>query len=85
MILISRDRIKPKKFEKILLDSLQEPLPDVSVSRPSSRVHWGIPVPGDASQTIYVWLDALVIYLTSAGYPHNLVSQFDSLFSIIYF
>lgn len=42
---------------------------DVSISRPSARVHWGIPVPGDAGHTIYVWMDALVNYLTVAGYP----------------
>lgn len=73
----SSDRIKPKKFEKILLGFMDEPLPDISVSRPSNRVHWGIPVPGDDSQTIYVWLDALVNYLTSAGYPNDNVSFFD--------
>ncbi|XP_011202671.2 methionine--tRNA ligase, mitochondrial [Bactrocera dorsalis] len=62
-------RIRPAKFEKILLDMLSEPLPDVSVSRPANRVHWAIPVPEDQSQTVYVWLDALINYLTSAGYP----------------
>ncbi|KAH7033441.1 methionyl-tRNA synthetase [Microdochium trichocladiopsis] len=44
-------------------------LEDLSVSRPLSRLDWGIPVPGDESQTIYVWVDALVNYLTMAGYP----------------
>ncbi|KAL7730499.1 hypothetical protein ACLKA6_000502 [Drosophila palustris] len=62
-------RIRPVKFQKILLDTLNEPLPDVSVSRPSSRVHWAIPVPNDDSQTVYVWLDALINYLSSLGYP----------------
>lgn len=57
-----------------MLDTLSEPLPDVSVSRPSSRVHWGVNVPDDPSQTIYVWLDALVNYLTCAGYPNDSVS-----------
>ena len=47
-------------------------LPDLSVSRPSSRLHWGIPVPQDSSQTIYVWLDALINYLTAAGYPDKM-------------
>lgn len=51
------------------MEYLKEPLMDISVSRPMNRVSWGIPVPGDDSQTIYVWLDALVNYLTSAGYP----------------
>ena len=63
------NKIKPIKFEKILFDMLSEPLPDVSVSRPAQRVPWAIPVPDDPNQTIYVWLDALVNYLTSAGYP----------------
>lgn len=69
------NRIKPEKFEKILLGLLNEPLPDISVSRPVHRVHWGINVPNDESQTIYVWLDALVNYLTSAGYPDESVSS----------
>ncbi|KAK0109590.1 methionyl-tRNA synthetase [Cadophora gregata] len=44
-------------------------LEDLSVSRPVERLTWGIPVPDDESQTIYVWLDALVNYITKAGYP----------------
>lgn len=42
---------------------------ELSISRPSSRVKWGVPVPGDEGQTIYVWVDALINYLTVAGYP----------------
>ena len=54
---------------------LEEPtLGDLSVSRPRQRLHWGLPVPGDSSHTIYVWMDALVNYLTVAGYPGPLVS-----------
>jgi len=41
----------------------------LSLSRPTKRVQWGIRVPGHEDQTIYVWLDALVNYLTAAGYP----------------
>lgn len=63
------NRIKPDKFEKILLDYLQEPLNDLSVSRPVSRVQCGIRVPNDESHSIYVWLDALINYLTCVGYP----------------
>ena len=44
-------------------------LEDLSISRPSHRLSWGIPVPGDESQTIYVWLDALLNYITFSGYP----------------
>ena len=44
-------------------------LEDLSVSRPVGRLNWGIRVPDDESQTIYVWLDALINYITKAGYP----------------
>ncbi|KAI9814915.1 MAG: methionyl-tRNA synthetase [Thelocarpon impressellum] len=44
-------------------------LEDLSVSRPVERLSWGIRVPGDDTQTIYVWLDALINYITKAGYP----------------
>jgi methionyl-tRNA synthetase len=44
-------------------------LEDLSISRPRNRLSWGIPVPSDTSQTIYVWVDALINYITKAGYP----------------
>ncbi|XP_020012474.1 methionine--tRNA ligase, mitochondrial [Castor canadensis] len=62
--------ITPEPFYHAVLQWLEEELPDLSVSRRSSHLHWGIPVPGDDSQTIYVWLDALVNYLTIIGYPN---------------
>lgn len=68
------ERVQPKKFEKTLLSFLDEPLRDISVSRPANRVPWGISVPNDDTHTIYVWLDALINYLTSAGYPDKSVS-----------
>uniref|UniRef100_A0A3P9LS97 Methionine--tRNA ligase, mitochondrial n=1 Tax=Oryzias latipes TaxID=8090 RepID=A0A3P9LS97_ORYLA len=63
--------IQPERFQLAVLQWLQEDLPDLSVSRQRSRLQWGIPVPGDANQTIYVWLDALVNYLSVAGYPDH--------------
>lgn len=66
--------IRPKKFEKVLLEYLKEPLKDISISRPKDRVSWAIPTPDDETQTVYVWLDALVNYLTCAGYPDATVS-----------
>lgn len=44
-------------------------LPELSVSRSSDRMKWGIDVPGDTQQKVYVWMDALLNYLTVAGYP----------------
>ncbi|CAK7220549.1 methionyl-tRNA synthetase [Sporothrix curviconia] len=46
-------------------------LEDLSISRPASRLTWAVPVPEDESQTVYVWVDALVNYLTKAGYPER--------------
>ncbi|KAG9281215.1 methionine-tRNA ligase, mitochondrial [Astyanax mexicanus] len=63
--------IQPEKFYHIVLQWLENDLPDLSVSRQRSRLQWGIPVPGDPEQTIYVWLDALVNYLTVVGYPEE--------------
>lgn len=52
-----------------VIAAVESGLQDLSISRPRSRLTWGIPVPDDSSQTIYVWLDALVNYLSAAGYP----------------
>ena len=52
-----------------IVNSVSSGLQDLSISRPAERLTWGIPVPGDDTQTVYVWLDALVNYLTKAGYP----------------
>lgn len=72
--------IKPKKYHKIVYDWLNgsDFLRDLSISRPTDRVFWGIPVPGDPTQTVYVWLDALVNYLTVSGYPDVNGSKFKS-------
>lgn len=59
------DFIAPVTRKKEALNLL-EGFPDVSVSR--QRLKWGIPVPGDASQVIYVWIDALLNYVTGVGY-----------------
>ncbi len=54
---------------KDVVSAVERGLTDLSISRPLERLKWGIPVPGDETQTIYVWLDALVNYLTKSGYP----------------
>lgn len=61
--------ITPTTYTASVINSVATGLQDLSISRPVERLTWGIPVPGDDSQTIYVWLDALVNYLTKAGYP----------------
>jgi methionyl-tRNA synthetase len=54
---------------KDVVQQVSNGLEDLSISRPSTRLSWGIPVPDDDTQTIYVWLDALINYITKAGYP----------------
>lgn len=61
--------VLPRSRMKDIIESVSSGLEDLSISRPSDRLKWGIPVPGDESQTIYVWLDALLNYTTAAGYP----------------
>lgn len=63
------DAVLPASRRDSLKEELREGLTDLSISRPRSRLHWGIPVPDDESHTIYVWLDALTNYLTVSGYP----------------
>ena len=63
------DFIVPKVRYESIMNSVREGLKDLSISRPSSRLSWALKVPGDSEQTIYVWLDALVNYITKAGFP----------------
>jgi methionyl-tRNA synthetase len=44
-------------------------LEDFSISRLKEKLPWGVPVPGDASQVMYVWFDALVNYISTLGWP----------------
>ena len=61
--------VSPSMFRGQVTAWLSEGLGDLSVSRPAERLHWGVRVPGDPSQTVYVWIDALVNYLTASQYP----------------
>ena len=69
--LIEKDKLKiiPEKRKNEILSFIKSGLRDLSVSRPKERMRgWGIPVPGDNNQKIYVWMDALGNYLTGLGY-----------------
>jgi methionyl-tRNA synthetase len=59
--------IAPNAKRNEILSFVKGGLNDLSVSRTSFS--WGIPVPGDPDHVMYVWLDALVNYLTACGYP----------------
>lgn len=61
--------IEPAFRMSEIADWVKNNLEDLSISRPVHRLSWGIRVPDDPSQTIYVWVDALINYLTAAGFP----------------
>ena len=64
--------VVPNTRMNAVIKEVEAGLKDLSVSRPIERLRWGIPVPDDESQTIYVWLDALINYLTKANYPFQI-------------
>jgi methionyl-tRNA synthetase len=62
-------QIVPEFRKKEFLELIKDGLQDVSISRPKKNLSWGIPVPGDPDQIMYVWIDALANYITVLGYP----------------
>lgn len=62
-------KIEPEFRKKEFLELIKDGLQDVSISRPNKHLSWGVPVPGDPNQVMYVWIDALANYITVLGYP----------------
>ena len=60
-------RVEPEIRRNEVVRLLEDGLQDVSISR--QRLPWGIPFPGDGEQTVYVWFDALINYLSATGFP----------------
>jgi methionyl-tRNA synthetase len=72
--IIERDEIEifPRERKNEVLSFIRSGLEDFSISRPIERMKgWGIPVPGDESQIIYVWFDALTNYISAIGYGRD--------------
>jgi len=63
------DFVRPERYRNEILSFLSEPLRDLCISRPRSRLPWGIPLPFDEDYVTYVWFDALVNYISALGYP----------------
>jgi len=61
--------ITPERYRNEVLSFLSEPLEDLCISRPKTRLTWGIELPFDSNFVTYVWFDALINYLTGLGYP----------------
>jgi methionyl-tRNA synthetase len=62
-------KIVPQFRKKEFLELMKNGLQDVSISRPKKNLSWGVPVPNDPNNIMYVWLDALANYITVLGYP----------------
>ncbi len=63
------DFIRPERYRNEVLGFLREPLQDLSISRPRTRLEWGIPLPFDDRYVTYVWFDALINYCSALGAP----------------
>ena len=71
---LSQEKIKiyPQSKKKEVITLIKKGLPDISFSRDRKKLNWGIEVPNDQTQVIYVWCDALINYLSTIGYSNNL-------------
>ncbi|HET6924525.1 MAG TPA: methionine--tRNA ligase [Candidatus Saccharimonadales bacterium] len=63
--------IVPDTRRNEILSVIKSGLEDISISRPKEKIPWGIPVPGDDKQVMYVWFEALMNYITVLGYPEH--------------
>jgi methionyl-tRNA synthetase len=70
---LSREEsVVPQWRREEALSFVNSGLEDFSISREKEKLSWGIPVPGDDSQVIYVWFDALTNYISTLGWPREL-------------
>ncbi len=77
--LIEKDELQvlPNSAKREVLSMLEKPLSDPSFSRPKGVSPWGIPVPEDESQMMYVWCDALANYISALGYGKEDESKYQ--------
>lgn len=72
-------KIIPETRKNEILALIDSGLEDVSFSRPSKDIPWGVPVPGDPTQTMYVWCDALANYISALGFGSAVEEKFRKL------
>ena len=65
------DLVIPEWRRQEALNFVKNGLEDFSISREKERLDWGVPVPGDDSQVMYVWFDALTNYISTLGWPEE--------------
>ncbi|MBT4661689.1 MAG: methionine--tRNA ligase, partial [Candidatus Marinimicrobia bacterium] len=63
--------IQPDHRKNEILGFLRQPLNDLCISRPKSRLNWGIELPFDSDYVTYVWFDALINYITAPGFGRD--------------
>lgn len=63
------DFIRPERYRNEVLAFLRAPLEDLCISRPKTRLQWGITLPFDNNYVTYVWFDALLNYISALGWP----------------
>ncbi len=66
--------IQPDHRKNEILGFLKQPLNDLCISRPKSRLNWGIELPFDSGYVTYVWFDALINYITAPGFLDDNIS-----------
>ena len=71
-------RIMPENRKNEVLALIKEGVEDVSFSRPKKNLSWGVPVPDDDTQTMYVWCDALTNYISALGFGSGDQTKFKA-------
>ena len=70
--------IRPESRKNEILGFLKKPLNDLCISRPKSRLSWGIDLPFDNDYVTYVWFDALINYISGIGWSEKNSENFDN-------
>lgn len=72
------DFVQPEIRKNEILGFLKQPLEDLCITRPKSRLSWGIDYPGSSDHVVYVWFDALINYVSALHYPQD-SARFEKL------
>lgn len=75
---LKEDVVVPEWRKKEAIAFVENGLEDFSISREKERMSWGIPVPNDDTQVMYVWFDALTNYISTLGWPDDLEGNFKT-------
>ncbi len=69
---LSKEKVIIPEWRRIeAIDFVKDGMEDFSISRSKERFSWGVPIPGDESQIMYVWFDAFINYISTLGWPRS--------------